>query len=108
LTELTKKEIMLAEMVIAQQNKQGYYIEVLNEYSSEPELIINPASNVADKRAYYSTAYTDDLKLINNPKISIVRHSAFTSKSQLPNLYFTTDNTFFRDSLNSKPFSNNG
>lgn len=107
MTELTKKEIMLAEMVIAQKNKQGYFIEVLNKDSSDPELIINPPSNIADKREYYSSAYTDDLKLKNNPKISIVRHSALTSKSQLPNSYFTTDDAFLRNQLIIKPFSNN-
>lgn len=91
MNELTKKEIMLAEMVIAQKNKQGFFIEVLNEDYDEPELIVNALSNVANKRAYYESAYTDDLKLVNNPKIAIVRFSAFTSKSQLPASYFTTD-----------------
>lgn len=37
-----------------------------------PEVIVNPAVNIAAKIAYYKTAYNEDLTLKANPAIKIV------------------------------------
>jgi hypothetical protein len=38
----------------------------------QPEIIINPIENYAEKLKYYKNAYTDDLKLKANNEIEIV------------------------------------
>lgn len=100
--EPTKKEVMLAEMVIAQVQGKGYYIEVTNKDMESPELIINPKDNVAVKREYYSTAYNDDLQLVHNTDIAITGHGAFTKGLELPSGYFESFST------NNAPFMRAG
>lgn len=68
---LTKKEIMVAEMILAERDGVGFEIRVKAPNMPKEEVIFNPKENVPCKRAYYEKAYNDDLQLIANPEISI-------------------------------------
>lgn len=68
---LTKKEIMVAEMVLAERDGVGFEIRVKAPDMPKEEVIFNPKENVPCKRAYYEKAYNDDLQLIANPEILI-------------------------------------
>lgn len=39
-------------------------VKIETQGNSAPEIIVNPAENVAAKMAYYDKAYNDDLELI--------------------------------------------
>lgn len=68
---LTKKEVMLAEMILAERDGHAFVIAVNNGQTISSELIINPTENLEYKRNYYSNAYTDDLTLVHNEEIGI-------------------------------------
>lgn len=71
---LTKKEVMLARMVIAESERRGFTVQIKSDDLPKLETITNPAGNISVKRAYYASAYNDELQLIANPSISIVNY----------------------------------
>lgn len=55
--------------------KQGYKyigVEVMMNGNTDPEYIINKASNFNSKLEYYKKAYNDNMQLITNNSISII------------------------------------
>lgn len=85
---MTNKEIMLAEMVLAERDNKGFYIQVDSPDFEKPELIINLSENLSAKRAYYQTAYNDSLQLVSKPAIKIVAFGAYSTAKSLPKEYF--------------------
>ena len=79
---------MLAEMVLAERDSKGFYIQVDSPDFEKPELIINLAENLSAKRAYYQTAYNDSLQLVNKPAIKIIAFGAYSTAKSLPKEYF--------------------
>lgn len=57
---------------VSKDKYSGFEVRVLAPGAPKAEIIYNPHENIAMKRDYYSKAYNDDLKLINNTNIRIV------------------------------------
>lgn len=70
----TKKQVFLAEMIIAIKNKKGFVIEVGNPKMPKPEIITNPIENLEYKYEYYNDNYNDELELNADNSISIIRY----------------------------------
>lgn len=86
---MTNKEIMLAEMILAERDKKGFYILVNSTEFATPELILNQSENLTAKRRYYEQAYNDKLELIAKPDIKITNFGSFTRPNHLPKGTFT-------------------
>jgi len=48
-------------------------IKVSLQNAPEPEIIINPATNIPSKLAYYDKAYDDSLRLVHCKDIRIIK-----------------------------------
>lgn len=77
----TRKEIMLAEMTLAERDGHGFEIKVKAPDMPKAEGIRNPKENIPYKRAYYEKAYDDNLQLIANPEISITSFRAISGNA---------------------------
>ncbi len=68
-------------------NHQFLVVKIFTEGNPTPEIIINQAASIPQKRLYYNNAYNDDLELIaakNNGKL--IRIDAALTTSNLNNL----------------------
>lgn len=84
---VSKKEIFLAEMILAEKDKKAFYVLVSSPELPKTELILNLPPNVPSKRWYYKTAYNENLELISNTSITITGYKAITSLRDLPSEY---------------------
>ena len=73
--ETTFKQRLLAEIDEAIEENIGLEILVTAPGMPRLEAIINPTENLPYKRAYYDSAYDDDLCLKNNKEIKIIAFS---------------------------------
>lgn len=69
---MTKKEFVKQYEDAMRQGYRYIGVEVMVEGNTEPEYIINKASNFNNKLEYYKKAYNDDMQLIANNSIAIV------------------------------------
>lgn len=69
---MTKKEFVKQYEGAMRQGYRYIGVEVMVEGNTEPEYIINKASNFNSKLEYYKKAYNDNMQLIANNSIAIV------------------------------------
>lgn len=69
---MTKKEFVKQYKDAMCQGYRYIGVEVMVEGNTEPEYIINKASNFNSKLEYYKKAYNDNMQLIANNSITIV------------------------------------
>lgn len=69
---MTKKEFVKQYEGAMRQGYRYIGVEVMVEGNTEPEYIINKASNFNSKLEYYKKAYNDNMQLIANNSITIV------------------------------------
>lgn len=69
---MTKKEFVKQYEGAMRQGYRYIGVEVMVKGNTEPEYIINKASNFNSKLEYYKKAYNDNMQLIANNSITIV------------------------------------